>query len=75
MLKKLISKFTHKNFIKYFVVGVLSVVMSTAMLIVMVDWMGVWVGTANIIQTFIVFIVKYVLYDKAGMLSGTTKKD
>jgi putative flippase GtrA len=63
-----IKKFFHRNFLSYFGVGVLSVIISTTLLVIMVDGLGMWVAVANIIQTIIVFILKYVLYDKAGML-------
>ena len=62
------------NFIKYFLVGIIAVIVSTTLLIILVDYMGIWLGIANPMAVSVVFVMKYFLYDKVGMLSENEKR-
>lgn len=64
----MLEKFKTKIFMKYLGVGIISTALVTLGLIVLVDGFGMWVGIANPIMVGIMFIVRYMLYDKVGML-------
>jgi len=61
--------FLTKNFAKYLVIGGLLTVISTAALVILVDYMKIWVGYANPLIVAVIFLVRYILFDKAGMLN------
>jgi len=61
--------FLTKNFAKYLVIGGLLTVISTAALVILVDYMKIWVGYANPLIVAVIFLLRYILFDKAGMLN------
>lgn len=63
------NPFTSRNFVKYFVIGVLMTIISTILLVIAVDYFGLWVGLANPLIVVFIFVLRYYLFDKAGMLS------
>ena len=63
------SMFLTKNFAKYLVIGGLLTVISTAALVILVDYMKIWVGYANPLIVAVIFLLRYILFDKAGMLN------
>lgn len=65
----LLSKFKHKNFRGYFTVGILTTILSTLLLWAFVDVMGYPAWSTNFIVVIFLFILKYLLYDRVGMLA------
>jgi len=59
-----------KNFIKYAGVGAAMTVFSTIAMILLVDYFGLWVGSANIIVITTVFIFKFILYEKVELIKS-----
>ncbi len=62
--------FLSNNFRKYVLVGGILTIISTFCIVVLVDLGGIWVGYANPIVVFIIFLIRYVLLKKVGMLSS-----
>lgn len=65
----LLKKFKHKNFRRYFAVGVLTTLLSTFLLWAFVDIMGYPAWSTNFVVVIFLFIMKYLLYDRVGMLA------
>jgi putative flippase GtrA len=58
-----------ENFKKYFAIGLLSTVCSTLLLVLMVDHLKIWVGFANPIVVLMIFITRFFVYEKSGLLT------
>jgi putative flippase GtrA len=50
-----VSMFTN-NFVKYFIIGVFATILSTTILIILVDYIHIWIGYANPITISIIYI-------------------
>jgi len=65
----MVKRFISKNFAKYAGVGIFATVLSTTWLMLTVEHMGWPVILMNPMIMAIIFILKFILYDKVGMLS------
>ncbi len=61
--------FYSKNFMKYVVISLVLTAISTVSIVFLVDYMGLWVGYANLGVVAVIFIIRYIMYDKTGMLT------
>lgn len=74
ILEKIIRKFRSRNFLVYFIVGVIATILSTFFMWLLVDIIGVWVVYANLFVTVAIFVAKYLMYDAGKMLREEDKK-
>jgi hypothetical protein len=70
---KMFQKKISKSFLVYFVVGVISTVISTILLYVGRELFFISVVILNPAITLLMFFVKYIMYDKGGMVQKETK--